>query len=103
MIVVYARSRWADSASWTWRTVWGSPEDQRWSITARSSSPRRVNLAISVHLLRAVNQGYYGVTTLRRIERTRTTSSAARNVPAMVTAPGPGLVSRVTGGSSLET
>src|SRR3954468_14694454 len=46
MIVVYARSRWPDSASWTWRTVWGSREDQRWSITARSRSPRRVNLAM---------------------------------------------------------
>src|SRR6185369_17245220 len=42
MIVVYARSRWADRASWTWRTVWGSREDHRWSITARSRSPRRV-------------------------------------------------------------
>src|SRR5689334_15046873 len=47
MIVVYARSRWAERASWTWRTVWGSREDHRWSITARSRSPRRVNLAIS--------------------------------------------------------
>src|ERR1700676_1922773 len=46
MIVVEARSRWADRASWTWRTVWGLAEDHRWSITARSSSPRRVILAM---------------------------------------------------------
>src|SRR5437764_722205 len=46
-------------------------------------------LPCSVHLLRAVNPEYYGVTTLRRIEVVPTTSEAARNVPAMVTAAPP--------------
>src|SRR5271168_3806977 len=40
-----------DSASWTCRTVWGSGADHRWSITARSRSPRRVCLAMFAHLL----------------------------------------------------
>src|SRR4029077_15558548 len=54
----------------------------------------------SVLLLQAVNPGYYGVTTLRRIKLVRTTSAPARNVPAMVIAPWLGFVSPVTGDSS---
>src|SRR4029079_17425703 len=72
-----------------------------WSITARSSSPRRVNFAMIRSSPTGSNPGYYGRTTVRRIRHRRTISGHQPNVPPVVTAVSSTRVSRFTATGTL--
>src|SRR4029079_7038998 len=72
-----------------------------WSITARSSSPRRVNFAMIRSSPTGSNPGYYGRTTVRRIRHRPTISGHQPELPRVVTAVWSTRVSRVTATGTL--